>query len=119
MNPDKALKKALTRKVSDLTYGFHNKVMDQVLLEAKRENRQNYFWSLCLVALVSIFMVAGTIYVLYQYASFNFFAFLSGIKFPGLSDTTFDFYFYFYISFLILILLGLDIFIRKWKHKTK
>jgi len=117
MNQDKALKKVLTRKTGGLPPGFDKRVMEQVLLEAKRKIQLNYFRSLGLVAFVSLSMVAGTAYVLYHYTSFNFFDFLSGLKMPDMSSPMFVFYFY--IAFLILILLGLDTYIRNWRNKTE
>lgn len=117
MNQDKALKKALTRKTNGLPPGFDKRVMEQVMLEAKRKMQLNYFWSLGLVTFVSLSMVVGTVYVLYHYTSFNFFDSLSGIRMPSMSGSMYVFYFY--IAFLILILLGLDTYIRNWKNKTE
>jgi hypothetical protein len=127
MNTDKALQKVLRRKSDELPFGFDDKVMRQILLEAERKGRLTYYRSLGLVSFVSMALIVGTLYVLYTYFNFNFLDLFAGIHLsvmenpssPVANELRPVVAFSVYIALLMLFLLGMDYFFRKRIGKTK
>jgi hypothetical protein len=117
MNSDKALKKALIRKTGGLPYGFEDRVMKQVMLEARKRGRRVYYQSLALVSAVSLAIIGGSFYALNAFFSFNILHLFSGIHLSGEARSLFGFCFY--IALLVLILLGLDFKFRQMVEKKR
>lgn len=126
MKTDKALHKALSRSRNELPFGFENRVMRQIMLEAERKGRLSYYRALALVAFVSLVLIAGLLYVLSTYFNINILNLFAGIQLPSmdsptiLSDQTRPIIaFSIYIGMLMLFLLGMDSFFRQWFRKNK
>ena len=118
MEQDKALKKILdTREKGYLPYGFEIDLMKKITLEAKQRKRRFYVLSLSTVSLVSVAMIAGTIFLLKNYLSVKMTMPVLHPQFSQEAGSMFGFFFY--IAFLALILLGLDTYIRSLKQKPK
>ncbi|MDP4276147.1 MAG: hypothetical protein Q8914_00800 [Bacteroidota bacterium] len=118
MEKDSALRNVLKRKSGDLPYGFDQKLMEQILLEAEKKSRRNELRNLVLVAAVSVSMIAGALLALYHYFLFNFLKLFSGIperlfSLGQLSDTGMAFAFYGYIALAMMVLLALDHLFRR------
>ena len=126
MKTDKALKKALNAKSSELPYGFEDRVMRQIMLEVERKSRLSYYRALGLVSFVSLALIAGVLFVLYTYFGFNFLNLFAGIQLPSMETTSIMtdqtrpiFAFSIYIGILMLFLLGIDYFFRQRFRKPK
>ena len=126
MKTDKALKKALNAKSSELPYGFEDRVMRQIMLEVERKSRLSYYRALGLVSFVSLALIAGVLFVLYTYFGFNFLNLFAGIQMPSMETTSVItdqtrpiFAFSIYIGILMLFLLGIDYFFRQRFRKPK
>jgi len=126
MKTDKALKKALNAKSSELPYGFEDRVMRQIMLEVERKSRLSYYRALGLVSFVSLALIAGVLFVLYTYFGFNFLNLFAGIQLPSMETTSIMtdqtrpiFAFSIYIGILMLFLLGMDYFFRQRFRKPK
>ena len=126
MKTDKALKKALNAKSSELPYGFEDRVMRQIMLEVERKSRLSYYRALGLVSFVSLALIAGVLFVLYTYFGFNFLNLFAGIQMPSMETTSVMtdqtrpiFAFSIYIGILMLFLLGMDYFFRQRFRKPK
>jgi len=126
MKTDKALKKALNAKSSELPYGFEDRVMRQIMLEVERKSRLSYYRALGLVSFVSLALIAGVLFVLYTYFGFNFLNLFAGIQMPSMETTSVMtdqtrpiFAFSIYIGILMLFLLGIDYFFRQRFRKPK
>lgn len=126
MKTDNALRKALLRTSDELPYGFDDRLMRRILLEADRKGRLSYYRALTLVALVSLVLIAGLLVVLNLYFNINLLDVLAGIRFPNmepaflLNDQTRPILaFSIYIAALMLVLLGLDFVFRKRMGKSR
>lgn len=127
MKTDNALKKVLLRRTDELPYGFDDRVMRQIMLEAERKGRASYYRALGLVALVSMVLVAGMLYVLNAYFGINVLDLFAGLRMPTLESspivndqTRSLFAFSIYIGVLMLFLLGMDhLFRRRFGHRKK
>jgi len=118
MNQDTALKKVLqSREKGDLPYDFESRLMRTIQAEAVKKKMRSAVLNLCLVSMVSLTMIAGTILGLKYYLLVHFS--LPENPFKFLSDSASLFGFFFYIAFLVLILLGLDMYFRKLKQKSE
>lgn len=116
MNKDKALIKTLKRRSDELSGGFEERLMSRILLEAERKSRRDYLLSLLLVGAVSLAMIAGAVFVLVYYFSFNVRDLFSGIRIRFEYNSLYTYCFYF--AFLVLVLLGLDYKFRKIMKRT-
>lgn len=116
MNQDKALRKALIRKTDELPYGFDKRVMDRILLEAKKKSRREYYFTLSLVCFMSLAMMGGALFALYYYFSFNILHLFSGIRIPLEYNPLYG---CMYIATLMLALLGLDHLFRQMVKKPR
>lgn len=116
MKQDKALKKTLANIESKgLSYGFDQKVMKLVLVEAEKKRKRTNVLSLGLVSMVSLLIVVGASYLINTYTSFS-----SSISFPQIqfSESTRSIIFFsLYIAAIVLILLGFDGYLRRLKQK--
>jgi len=126
MKTDKALQNALRRKANELSYGFENRVMRQIMLEVERKSRLSYYRALGLVSFVSLALIAGVLFVLNAYFDFNFLELFANIRMPSiesasvLTDQTRPILaFSIYIAVLMLFLLGIDYFFRQRFRKSK
>jgi len=126
MKTDKALKNALLRKSDELPYGFEDRVMRQIMLEAERQGRISYYRALGLVSFVSLVLIAGVLYVLYTYFNFNFLNWFAGIQWPSMDTAYFltnqtrpIIAFSIYIGILMLFLLGMDHLFRRRFGRSK
>lgn len=127
MKTDKALRKALLKPTDELPFGFDTRLMRRIQLEAERQGHRSYYRSLGLVALVSLLLVAGLLYVLNAFFGINLLDVLAGIRMPMpvtqdhsllLNDQTRPILaFSLYIAGLLLLLLGMDyVFRKRFKH---
>jgi O-antigen/teichoic acid export membrane protein len=127
MKTDKALQNVLLRNSNELPFGFENRVMRQILLEAERKNRLSYYSAISLVSFVSLAMVATVLYVLYLFFNFNILDLFANVTIPVLEHPTTlltnqtrpILTFSIYIALLILFLLGLDHLLRAQFRKLK
>lgn len=127
MKTDNALKKVLLRRTDELPYGFDDRVMRQIMLEAERKGRVSYYRALSLVAFVSMVLVAGLLYVLNAYFGINVLDLFAGLRMPTLESspivndqTRSLFAFSIYIGVLMLFLLGMDhLFRRRFGQRKK
>jgi hypothetical protein len=115
MKTNNALKKVLLHRTEELPYGFNDRVMRQIMLEAERKGRASYYRALGLVALVSMLLIAGLIYVLNTYFGINVLDLFAGLRMPSLEtipvvndQTRAIIAFSIYIGVLMLFLLGMD-----------
>lgn len=115
MKTDNALKKVLLRRIDELPYGFDDRVMRQIMLEAERKGRASYYRALSLVALVSMVLIVGLLTVLNTYFGINVLDLLAGLRMPSMetipvvNDQTRSLLaFSIYIGVLMLFLLGMD-----------
>lgn len=116
MKEDKAIIKALNRKVEPLPPGFEEELMKRVFSEAKKKSKRNFALNMALISCVSIFMLLGAFYVLKIVYSINI---VEHLSFNFFSEQHKPFFiFYFYIASLILGLLWLDHAFRKLWKKT-
>lgn len=116
MDKDKALIKTLNRRSDELPGGFEERLMSRILREAEKKSRRDYLLSLLLVGAVSLAMIAGAVFVLVYYFSFNIRDLFSGIRVRFEYNSLYTYCFY--IAFLVLVLLGLDHKFRKIMKKT-
>jgi hypothetical protein len=124
MKTDKALRSILSRKTTELPYGFENRIMRQILLEADRKNRVSYHKGLALVSLVSMVLIAGVILALHFLFSFDFMDMITGLNFKAMephfsTEVRPIFLFSVYIALLMTFLLGIDRFFRSKFGKSK
>lgn len=125
MKTDNALKKVLLRRTDELPYGFDDRVMRQIMLEAERKGRASYYRALSLVALVSMVLIAGLLIVLNTYFGINVLDLLAGLRMPSMetipvvNDQTRSLLaFSIYIGVLMLFLLGMDhLFRQRFGHR--
>lgn len=120
MKTDNALRKVLLRTSDELPYGFDDRLMRRIYLEAERKGRLSYYRALSLVAFVSLVLIAGLLVVLNRYFNINIFEVLAGIHLPVfepislVNDQTRPiFAFSIYIAALMMVLLGMDYVFRK------
>lgn len=115
MKQDKALKKTLSKfKTGGLSYGFDQRVMNAIFVEADKKKKRSSILSLGLVSLVSLVIIGGAIYLINAYTSFSF-----SLTFPRMQfseETRNILLFSFYIAALVLVLLGFDTFFRRLKQ---
>lgn len=126
MKTDKALISALKHKIDELPYGFDDRVMQHIMLEAERQGRMSYYRSLGLVSFVSLALIAGVLYVLNAYFGFNFLDLFARIELPSLESASIMtdqtrpiLAFSIYIAILMLFLLGMDQLFRRRIGKSK
>ena len=106
MKQDKALRKTLSYKESQLPFGFNERVMEKIYLEVEYKNKRNYNLGIVLASIVSFLLFGGALYLMHLYFNFNVLELFSGFNRQtqyGLPIT-----YYLYMSFMVLILLGLD-----------
>ena len=116
MKQNNAIKKALlSRRHEELPYGFENRIMRQVYVEAEKQKKRAFVLGIGLISFVSILMITAAIYILTNYFSFSL-----NIRLPEVSvssETQSMFAFSCYIAFLVLVLLGLDGYFRSLRQK--
>ena len=116
MNENKALKKALqNRRADNLSYEFEHKMMSRILIEAERKKKRSLVWGLSIISVVSIGMIAATIYILTYFVSFSVHFSLPDIAISY--ETQSLFFAYCYIALLVLALLGIDAYFRNLRQK--
>lgn len=116
MKKDKAISKALTNKtLSELPYGFENRVMKAIYLEAEKQNKRRFALSVVLISLVSAMFVGGTIYVLHLFYAIKFPFSLPQLTLGPESKTSL--LYSIYIAVIALFLLVLDMYFRKLVQK--
>jgi hypothetical protein len=114
MNRDKAIRKNLACKGAELPYGFDLRLMNRITKLAEKRSRQAYVLNLVTTSMVSVVLLAGSLYALYHYFSFNILHIFSGFQFnvtPLLAWCG-------YISALMLLLLALDHMLRQRVGKS-
>jgi hypothetical protein len=111
MNDDKALRKVLERRSGDLPYGFDKRLMDKIMIEARKQSKRSYYLSILLVSLVSVAIFVTVFFLLNHFFGFNILEIFSKIEF-GTGDKNI-YSFSIYISVIILLLLGVDFKIRE------
>ena len=118
MKQDKALKKIVSKsKPEGLSYGFENKIMKAIFIEAEKQAKRRFALNMALVSSVSLAIIAGTIYILYTYYSVSFSFNIPHFSFS--SETKSIFLFSFYIATIVLLLLGMDLYFRRLKKKAE
>lgn len=127
MKTDNTLRKLLSRNMPDLPYGFENKVMRQIHLEQKRQERLAYRRGILLASIVSLVLIVA-LFVIFEYVfGYNTLEIFSHLRAPKVQFLNLQFleenatllYFSIYIGAFISILLGIDTFIRQKFHHTK
>lgn len=117
MKSDKALKKMLGAiDQGDLPYGFETRMMKQIAMVARKKKRRATILNMGLVSAVSLFMIAGAVFLLK-----SMFAFKWSLSLPSFALTEESKHlvgFFFYIAILMLLLLGFDYWMRSLKHKS-
>ena len=72
MNNDSALREILKKGDADkLPYGFDSKVMTKVFQMAEKQKRMSYYLGIGMVSLVSLAMIAATIFVIVHFLMFQ------------------------------------------------
>jgi hypothetical protein len=118
MDQDKALKKILnTGKRGDLPYGFEDRLMKGILLEAKKQRKRAQIRILGLISSVSLVMVVGTILLIHRYLAVKITMPAPDVRFSPEAGGMFGFFFY--IAFLVLVLLVLDTYFRNLRQKPR
>lgn len=125
MKTDNALKKVLLRRTDELPYGFDDRVMRRVIMEAERKGKLSYYRALGLVTFVSLVLIGGLFFVLNAYFGIHVLDLLAGLRMPSiephqvLTDQARPILaFSIYIGALMLFLLGLDhLFRQRFGHR--
>ena len=118
MKQDKALKKIVSKsKPEGLSYGFENKIMKAIYLEAEKQSKRRFALSMALVSFVSLAIIAGAIYILITYYSVSFSFTMP--QFSLSSEAKSTFWFSLYIALIVMFLLGLDTIFRQLKKKSE
>lgn len=116
MDQDKALQKVLSQHTGEVPFGFEERIMKRIQLEAVKKNRRSEQFNLLLVSMVSLLLSAGTAWILKHFFSFSLLDLFSGIHLHFGHNRLFIYCFY--LAFLILALLGLDHLFRQLAKKT-
>ena len=117
MEKDNALRKVLQQPVkSQLPFGFENRVMKQVFMEAERKRRRRYLSGIALATLISLLLAGSVIFMFYYY--FDIRISLKWMK--SLPQESHRMYFFFtYISSLVLLLLLVEGILRKARRRQE
>jgi ABC-type multidrug transport system fused ATPase/permease subunit len=115
MDQDKAVKKVLGLQEDHLPYGFEDRVMARVVVEAKKRNRQNQLLNYVVLGSVSMALIVGAFIALNHFFAFNLFKLFSGVR---INIEFNSLYIYcFYLAFLMMVLLGFDYLFRRLANK--
>lgn len=114
INTENALKRALEKRQSgSLPSNFTFKMMEQIRLEAVKQEKRKQRISVIFLVVALLTILASSIYCLFFYLDFKLIDMIPDLKVPTLSVSLFGFYTY--IALLVLGLLGVDYWIRKKK----
>lgn len=118
MQEDKAIIKALQEETaSSLPPDFGERAMFCIYKEAEKKEKQNFFFMLGSLSVVSLGLIAMAAYLLKKYFSFDF-AF--HFQLPSLKlNSVLQYSFSIYIATLILVLVFLDHIFRTFWNKRK
>ncbi|MBW6480035.1 MAG: hypothetical protein K0B37_11445 [Bacteroidales bacterium] len=111
MKQDKALRKTLSQFEPQLPFGFHDKVMKKIHLEAELQKKRNYILDILVAGTVSFLLFAGAIYTLNNYLGYNILKIFQGLNIPSQHGLPVSFYIC--MSFIVLLLLGMDFKLRQ------
>lgn len=116
MQQDKAIIKALKEEmISSLPSDFNERAMVRIYKEAERKKKQNFFFMIGGISVVSLGLIVMSVYLLKNYFSFDF-AFHFQLPYLKLGSLS-QYYFDIYIAILVLVLIGFDYLFRSYWHK--
>ena len=120
MSENKLINKILqNRRDEQLPYGFNDRVMRQVYIEAERKSRRSYVKGILLISIVSLFMAVSGVVVLKSFFNISLDLSFDFLNWKFSNEDLSAFLNCSYIGFLALILLMIDMLLRKRKSKME
>ena len=118
MSENKLINKLLQNKPDkQLPYGFNDRVMRQVYIEAEQSRKRSYAKGILLISFVSVIMAVSCVVILKSFFNINLDLSFDFLNWTISNEDLSAFLNYSYIGLLALILLMLDMFFRKRKSK--